>query len=64
VQKIGQTNDNAVSLRLIEDEVFSYVLTDDEGEIYLCNARCLYIWAVSLATEPGLSEDLKNWSPY
>ena len=38
----------------------SYVLKDDEGEIYLCNARCLCIWAVMLATKPALSEDLKN----
>jgi hypothetical protein len=38
----------------------SYVLKDDEGEIYLCNARCLCIWAVTLATKPGLSEELKN----
>ena len=36
-----------------------YVVTDDGGEIYLCNARCLCIWAVSLATKPGLSEELK-----
>ena len=27
--------------------------------IYLCNARCLCIWSVSLATKPGLSEELK-----
>ena len=37
-----------------------YVLTDDGGKIYLCNARCLCIWAVSLATKPGLSEELKT----
>jgi hypothetical protein len=37
-----------------------YVVTDDGGEIYLCNARCLCIWAVSLATKPGLSEELKT----
>ena len=36
-----------------------YIVTDDGGEIYLCNARCLCIWAVSLATKPGLSEELK-----
>ena len=36
-----------------------YVVTDDGGEIYLCNARCLCIWAVSLATKPGLSEEIK-----
>jgi hypothetical protein len=37
-----------------------YVVTDDGGEIYLCNARCLCIWAVLLATKPGLSEELKT----
>ena len=36
-----------------------YIVTDEGGEIYLCNARCLCIWAVSLATKPGLSEELK-----
>jgi hypothetical protein len=36
-----------------------YVVTDDGGEIYLCNARCLCIWAVSLATKPGLSQELQ-----
>jgi hypothetical protein len=36
-----------------------YVVTDEGGEIYLCNARCLCIWAVSLATKPGLSEELQ-----
>ena len=25
-----------------------YIVTDDGGEIYLCNARCLCIWAVTL----------------
>jgi hypothetical protein len=37
-----------------------YVVTDDKGEIYLCNVRCLCIWAVSLSTKPGLSEELKT----
>src|ERR1017187_5909297 len=36
-----------------------YIVTDDGGEIYLCNARCLCIWAVSLATKLGLSEEFK-----
>src|ERR1035441_8449443 len=36
-----------------------YVVADDGGEIYLCNARCLCIWAVSLATKPALSEEFK-----
>ena len=34
----------------------SYTLTDDDGEIYLCNARCLCIWAVMLVTKPNLPE--------
>src|ERR1700676_669894 len=37
-----------------------YIVTDDGRETYLCNARCLCIWAVSLATKPGLSEELKT----
>jgi hypothetical protein len=36
-----------------------YIVTDEGGEIYLCNARCLCIWAVSLATKLELSETLK-----
>jgi hypothetical protein len=36
-----------------------YVVTDDGGAIYFCTARCLCIWAVSLATKPGLTEELK-----
>lgn len=36
-----------------------FLVTDDGGEIYLCNARCVCIWAVSLATKPALSEELK-----
>ena len=34
----------------------SYVVVDDGGEVYLCNGRCLCIWAVLLATKPGLEE--------
>jgi hypothetical protein len=37
-----------------------YIVTDDGGETYSCNTRCLCIWAVSLATKPGLSEELKT----
>ena len=36
-----------------------YIVTDERGEIYLCNARRLCNWAVTLATKPGLSEELK-----
>jgi hypothetical protein len=36
-----------------------YIVADERGEIYLCNARCLCIWSITLATKPGLSEELK-----
>jgi len=57
----SEPNDEATNLFLrpggrSED---GYIVTDDGGEIYLCNARCLCIWAVSLATKPGLTEELK-----
>jgi hypothetical protein len=29
----------------------SYTVTDAEGEMYLCNSRCLCIWAVMLVTK-------------
>ena len=32
----------------------SYVVTDAEGEIYFCNARCVCLWAIALATKPNL----------
>jgi hypothetical protein len=37
----------------------SYIVTDKEGEIYLCNVRCLCIWSITLATKAGLNEELK-----
>ena len=40
---------------LRKDEV-----VDDGGEVYLCNARCLRIWSVLLATKPGLDDKMKT----
>jgi hypothetical protein len=37
-----------------------YIVTDDAGEVYLCNARCLCLWAMTQATRPSLSEELKT----
>jgi hypothetical protein len=34
----------------------SYTVTDAEGEMYLCNSRCLCIWAVMLVTKHNLPE--------
>jgi hypothetical protein len=33
-----------------------YTLTETEGEMYFCNARCLCIWTVQLATRPNLAD--------
>ena len=33
-----------------------YTLTEPEGEMHFCNARCLCIWAVQLATRPNLAD--------
>jgi len=33
----------------------AYVVTDDQGEINLCNARCLCLWAMTLATKLDLA---------
>ena len=43
---------------LVEDDN-EYTLTETEGEMYFCNARCLCIWAVQLATRPNLTDDRK-----
>jgi hypothetical protein len=34
-----------------------YTVTDAGGDMYLCNRRCLCIWAVMLVTKPNLPED-------
>lgn len=31
----------------------AYFLSDSGGEMYFCNARCLCVWAVQLATRPA-----------
>ena len=48
------------SYDMVEVPNESYVVTDDVGEIYLCNPRCLCIWAVLLATRPSLDEKIKE----
>src|SRR5580704_14345241 len=40
----------------------SYTLTDGEGDIYLCNPRCLCIWAVLLVTKSNLPEGVRERS--
>src|ERR1700726_3552829 len=40
----------------------SYTLTDAEGEMYLCNSRCLCSWAVMLVTKHNLPESERDRS--
>jgi hypothetical protein len=40
----------------------SYTLTDADGDIYLCNPRCLCIWAVLLVTKSNLPEGVRERS--
>ena len=40
----------------------SYTLTDGDGDIYLCNPRCLCIWAVLLVTKSNLPEGVRKRS--
>jgi hypothetical protein len=34
----------------------SYTVSDEEGEMYFCNSRCLCLWATMLVTKPKLPE--------
>jgi hypothetical protein len=34
----------------------SYAVSDEEGEMYFCNSRCLCLWAMMLVTKPNLPE--------
>jgi hypothetical protein len=47
------------SYDMVEVRPDGYTLTETEGEMYFCNARCLCIWAVQLATRPNLAEGRK-----
>jgi hypothetical protein len=46
-------------LYMLEVRPDGYTLTETEGEMYFCNARCLCIWAVQLATRPNLANSRK-----
>jgi hypothetical protein len=47
------------SYDMLEVRPGGYTLTEKEGEMYFCNARCLCIWAVQLATRPNLADGRK-----
>ena len=40
----------------------SYMVTDGEGDMYLCNSPCLCIWAVMLVTKDNLRESERDRS--
>jgi hypothetical protein len=40
----------------------SYTVTDSGGEMYLCNSRCLCIWAAMLVTKHNLPEGERDRS--
>jgi len=44
------------SYDMLEVRPDGYALTETEGEMYFCNARCLSIWSVQLATRPNLAD--------
>jgi hypothetical protein len=33
-----------------------YTITEEQGDIYLCNPRCLCLWAMQRATRPHIVE--------
>jgi len=37
-----------------------YVLAEEQGEMYFCNARCLCLWAVHFVTNPFI--EAAQWS--
>ena len=47
------------SYHMLEVRPDGYTLTETEGEMYFCNARCLCIWAVQLATHANLADGRK-----
>jgi hypothetical protein len=37
-----------------------YVLAEEQGEMYFCNARCLCLWAMHFVTNPRRSDEEKR----
>ncbi len=37
-----------------------YVLAEEQGEMYFCNARCLCLWAMHFVTNPRRSDEQKR----
>jgi hypothetical protein len=45
---------------MVEVSAESYLLVEEQGEMYFCNARCLCLWAVHFVTNLHCSEEQKN----
>jgi hypothetical protein len=48
------------SYDMMEVPVDSYMLVEEQGEMYFCNARCLCLWAVQFVTSPHRPDEQKN----
>ena len=48
------------SFDMAEVSAKGYVLTEEQGEMYFCTARCLCVWAVHFVTNPRRSEEQKR----
>src|ERR1700738_2676506 len=48
------------SYDMVEVPPEGYVLAEEQGEMYFCNARCLCLWAVHFVTNPRRSEEQKR----
>ncbi len=38
----------------------AYIVADQGGPMYFCNARCLSMWALNFATKPNRPEEQKR----
>lgn len=45
---------------LAEVPADAYIVADQGGRMYFCNARCLSIWALDFATKPNRPEEQKS----
>jgi hypothetical protein len=45
---------------MVEVPPDGYVLAEEQGEMYFCNARCLCLWAVQFVLNPRRSEEQKR----
>jgi hypothetical protein len=48
------------SYDMVEVAAEAYVLAEEQGHMYFCDARCLCLWAVHFVTNPRRSEEQKR----